>query len=331
MKAHWPAILIGIIIVIVIAVQWIDSRQHKEETALNQVDVVQTDSAWIAPSLYGDDTTTGNAREMIIYGEDIFKHTGSYFGPHGSILQLTNGMNCQNCHLDAGTRPWGNNLGAVFANYPQFRARSQSIQTVAGRVNDCFERSLDGHTIDTNSKEMQAVVAYIKWLGKDVPKGNKPVGTGIGHLPFLNRAADPLKGKVVYASLCQSCHGERGEGQLDPTGKEYSFPPLWGPHSYNDGAGMYRISNLASFVKSNMPFNQATHDHASLSEEQAWDVAAFIDSQPRPHKDQSADWKNRGSKPFDFPFGPYLDHYSQKRHKYGPFDGMVPQKPLQHK
>ncbi len=100
-------------------------------------------------------------------------------------------MNCQNCHLDAGTRPWGNNFGAVSATYPQYRSRSNAIQNVYGRVNDCFERSLNGKAIDTNSYEMQSIYKYLQWLGKEVPKSKKPYGSGMPKLPFLSRAADP--------------------------------------------------------------------------------------------------------------------------------------------
>ncbi len=131
------------------------------------------DSTWIAPSLYIDQATTGRQREMIMYGEDLIANTSKYLGPHGSVLQITNGMNCQNCHLDAGTRPWGNNYGGVSSTYPKFRARSGTIENIYKRVNDCLERSLNGKVLDTNSYEMQSIAAYIKWYGNDVPKGKK--------------------------------------------------------------------------------------------------------------------------------------------------------------
>ncbi|GAC1707217.1 MAG: c-type cytochrome [Flavisolibacter sp.] len=290
---------------------------------MQEIIAENTDTNWVAPSLYTDAITLGKQRELIIYGEDLIAHTAKYFGPKGSIDTITNGMNCQNCHLDGGTRPWGSNFGAVYATYPQFKARSNSIQGIFGRVNDCFERSLNGKPIDTNGKEMQAIFAYIKWLGGDVPKGTKPIGSGIKPLSFLSRPADPKKGEIIYNSYCQSCHGSRGEGQLNFSKTEFTYPPLWGNHSYNDGAGLYRISSFAFFVKNNMPFNQATHADPKLSDEQAWDVAAFVNSQPRPHKDQSQDWKNISNKPFDYPQGPFSDSFREAQHKYGPFGPIV--------
>ena len=103
--------------------------------------------------------------ELIWYGHELIANTSIYLGPKGTVMQISNGMNCQNCHLSAGTKPWGNNYGAVFSTYPKFRDRSGSIETIYKRVNDCFERSLNGESLDTGSKEMQAIYAYIKWLG----------------------------------------------------------------------------------------------------------------------------------------------------------------------
>lgn len=274
---------------------------------------------WKAPSLFLDGELKGEEREAVIYGNEIVANTARFFGPEGQIAHLTNGMNCQNCHLDAGKREWGNNYSAVFSTYPKFRDRSGSIESIPKRVNDCFERSLNGKGLDTNSKEMQAIVAYIRWLGKEVPKGKKPAGSGIVNLPFMDRAASPEKGALVYTAKCQSCHGADGQGQIDPTTYGYAYPPLWGDHSYNTGAGMFRLSRLAGYVRDNMPFNQSSHGAPALTNEEAWDVAAFVNSQPRPVKDISGDWPDISKKPLDHPFGPYADGFSEQQHKYGPF------------
>ena len=142
-------------------------------------------------------------------------------------------------------------------------------------------------------------------------------------LQFLQCAADPIKGKMVYINVCQSCHGNNGQGMLNLSGDEYAYPPLWGEHSYNDGAGMYRLSSLAGFAINDMPFNQASHQHPKLSTEEAWDVAAFINSQHRPHLDQGKDWPVLSKKSFDVPFGPYADSFSERQHKYGPYQPIV--------
>jgi len=281
--------------------------------------IANKDSTWVGPSIYLDNTTLGEERELIIYGQDLIAHTSKYLGPKGSVAQITNGMNCQNCHLQAGTKAWGNNFGSVFSTYPKFRDRSGQIETIYKRVADCMERSLNGLSVDSNSREFKAIYAYIKWLGQDVQKGKKPHGSGIEKLAFLDRAADPQKGQIVYTAKCQTCHGVNGEGQLTADALEYSYPPLWGPHSYNDGAGLYRISNFAGFVKNNMPNLLTSHKNPTLTEAECWDVAAYVNSQSRPHKDQSKDWPKFEKKPIDFAFGPYADGFSENQHKYGPF------------
>ncbi len=259
--------------------------------------------------------------DEVLYGRDLIIHTAYYFGPKGRIAQQTNGMNCQNCHLDAGTKPFGNNYGSVASTYPKVRARSGKMESIEKRINDCFERSLNGKPLKENSKEMRAMVAYMKFLGENVPKGEKAAGSGLKELPFLTRAADPHKGKLVYDLRCSSCHQLNGQGIIDGIGQSYVYPPLWGPHSFNDAAGLSRISNMAKYLKYNMPLG-VNHDAPELSDEDAWDVAAYIESQPRPHKAVPKDWPDITKKPIDHPFGPYADAFSEQQHKYGPFTAM---------
>lgn len=256
--------------------------------------------------------------ELVRYGHALVSNTAFYLGPKGSVARISNGMNCQNCHLEAGTKPWGNNYGAVASTYPKFRDRSGHVESIEKRVNDCIERSLNGTAIDSTSKEMRAFVAYIRWLGKEVPRGTKPKGSGIADLPKMNRPADPEKGQVVYTAVCERCHGRDGEGQMNADGKTYLYPPLWGVHSFNTGAGLFRISRLAGYAKNNMP-NPTNYHSPTLANEEAWDVAAYINAKPRPVKDISMDWPDISKKPFDHPFGPYKDTLSERQHKYGPW------------
>jgi len=256
---------------------------------------------------------------LISYGRDLIANTSYYLGPEGTVAQITNGMNCQNCHLEAGTVPWGNNFGGVSSMYPQFRARSGSIETIEKRINDCMERSLNGRAIDSNSREMKAIIAYMHWLGEGVAKNHKPKGSGITDLPYLDRAADPQKGKSVYINKCQRCHGANGEGQKNAEGYGYTYPPLWGNNSYNTAAGLFRLSRFAGYVKSNMPLLEADYRNPQLTNEEAWDVAAFVNSQPRPSKIFEEDWPDISKKPADHPFGPFADSFSEQQHKYGPF------------
>ncbi len=256
---------------------------------------------------------------LIRYGRDLIARTSYYLGPKGKVAAITNGMNCQNCHLDAGTKKWGNNYSAVFSTYPKFRERSGMLEDIYKRINDCIERSLNGHTLDTDSREMQAIYAYMKWLGQDVPKDERPLGVGIADIPLPDHAADPLKGQTVYMQKCQRCHGTDGQGLLNSDSMTYQYPPLWGDHSYNVGAGLYRLTRFAGYVRENMPFD-APYNSTPLTNEEAWNVAAFVNSQPRPKKDYSKDYPDISRKPIDDPFGPYADNFSAEQHKFGPFD-----------
>jgi thiosulfate dehydrogenase len=273
---------------------------------------------WIAPADWRMMKLDSSERKLIKYGRELIAHTADYLGPKGSIKHISNGMNCQNCHLQAGTQAWGNNYFAVQSTYPKFRERSGQVENQIKRVNDCFERSLNGKALDSTSHEMRAILAYIKWLGTDVPKKKIPRGSGIFKIKSLKRACDPILGKNVYEQKCQSCHQANGEGIRSVDGINYIYPPLWGKHSYNIGAGLFRISNFAGYVKYNMPYG-TTYEKNLLSDEEAWDVAAYVNSMPRPTKDLSKDWPNLGGKPFDHPFGPYIDPFSEKQHKFGPY------------
>jgi thiosulfate dehydrogenase len=278
---------------------------------------VSKDSAlWTAPDSQSMAASPDYA--MISYGRSLIVGTSNYFGPRGKLGETSNGMNCQNCHLDAGTRPWGNNYGGVYSTYPKFRERRGAVETICQRVNDCFQRSLNGKALDSTGPEMQAILAYLKWLGRGLVRGQKPKGSGLAQLKFLDRAADPARGEVTYALNCAICHGPSGEGKLDTTGISYLYPPLWGDHSFTTAAGLYRLSRMAGYIKVNMPFG-TTWRFPALTDEQAWDLAAFINSKPRPNRTFSQDWPDRSLKPVDHPFGPYTDSFSERQHKYGPF------------
>ncbi len=263
--------------------------------------------------------TDETLKKEVEYGKDLIAHTSKYLGPNGSVKQITNGMNCNNCHLDAGTKPWGNNYGSVYSMYPKMRARSGQIEDLYKRISDCMERSLNGQALEREEKEMKAMIAYIEYIGKDVPKEKEAVAAGINNLAFLDRAADPIKGKSLYEKKCVSCHQTNGQGVLAPDKTEYTYPPLWGKNSYNQGAGLYRLSRFAGYIKYNMP-QGATYAEPQLSDEDAWDIAAYVEIQPRPTKDFSKDWPDISKKPVDHPFGPFSDKFTEKQHKFGPFE-----------
>ena len=287
------------------------SRVVEEKQDSMPAEIKTSTGQWAAPDL-------SRASELVRYGHKLVSNTAYFMGPEGTVMKTTNGMNCQNCHLDAGTKIFGNNYSAVASTYPKFRPRSGTIETVARRVNDCIQRSLNGRALDTTGTEMKALIAYIEWVGSEVPKGTVPAGVGLVDVPLLNRAADPNRGKEAFTKHCVSCHGSDGQGQRQGDGFAYVYPPLWGDHSYNTGAGLYRLSRFAGYIKANMPLG-AVHDKPVLSDEEAWDIAAYVNSQPRPVKDLSGDWPDISKKPFDHPFGPFSDGFSATQHKFGPF------------
>lgn len=297
---------------------------HKDsilKTGSTQLSELLKSDEWTAP-----DTITipqNDSGNLIRYGRVLIANTAEYFGPKGKVNHFANGMNCQNCHLDAGTKLFANSYSAVYSIYPKFRARSGTVENLEKRINDCMERSLNGKKIDSPSKEMRAMVAYINWVGKDVKKGVSPKGASVIELPFLDRAANIDKGKISYQKNCVTCHGENGSGKFNADSITYLYPPLWGENSYNTAAGLFRLSRIAGFIKSNMPNLTSSFEKPTLTDDEAWDIAAYVSSMPRPEKKFKNDWPDISKKPFDHPFGPYSNNFSEKQHKYGPFKEIV--------
>jgi len=320
--------LVIAIIVLVIAlavmpfiIDGLNKKKTKIEPAATVIaEVKDTTHYWIPAdtSLIKDPSL----KNLVSYGAQLISHTSRYLGPKGIVLQISNGMNCQNCHLGAGTVVYANNFGSVTSQYPKFRPRSGTIENLYKRVNDCMERSLNGKALDTNSKEMKAIAAYIQYIGSNVKKGDKAIGSGFKDLEWLTRAADPVNGEKIFITKCVSCHQQNGGGQINPEGNEFTYPPLWGVNSFNDAAGLFRLGNIAKYIKYNMP-QGATHLSPLLSDEEAWDVAAFIISKERPHLSVPKDWPDKTTKPIDYPFGPYADAFNEKQHKYGPFQPII--------
>ncbi len=267
--------------------------------------------------------------QTVRHGRDLFEKTQSLIGPEvadPAQRYAGNNLACQSCHLQAGTQKFAIPMVGVFADFPQYRARENRVGPIEDRVNGCMERSMNGRALPLDSKEMRAFVSYLKFLSTGVPVGSKVQGRGPMAIKPIARAADPAKGKAVYAQLCAACHGADGQGVrrgVKGDGQGYAFPPLWGPDSYNDGAGMYRVMQAAAFVKGAMPLG-VTADAPVLSDEQAFDVMAYVNSQPRPHKaGMELDFPARTNKPVDMPFPPFADGFSAEQHKFGPFGPII--------
>jgi thiosulfate dehydrogenase len=290
-------------------------------SGVRAADVPQVDlTDWTAPRIraVGDDPFG----KLVKYGYALMTDTANLIGPNVSDPAMRysgNNLSCQNCHLKAGTQPYSMPLVGVWGQFPQYRGREGEIGTLEERINGCMDRSMNGRLLPLDGHEMKAYLAYIKWLSTGVPDGAKLTGAGTLRVKEPNRAADLGNGAKVFADTCAICHGKDGLGQRAATGAGYQFPPVWGPDSYNEGAGMGRILTAAAFVRHNMPLG-TTFDTPVLSDDDAYDVAGYINSMTRPTKaDLSKDFPNKMQKPVDTPYGPYADGLSPEEHKYGPF------------
>lgn len=184
---------------------------------------------------------------------------------------------------------------------------------------------MNGRVLPDGGPEMKAMQTYIRFISGGESVGQSPDGRGTPPLPLPPLAADPVQGGRIFATACAICHAPDGQGErLDPSealaaGRRYRFPPLWGPDSFNDGAGMARAITAARFVHANMPFG-TTADAPVLSSADAFDVVAFISRQPRPHKaDLEADFPDRTRKPVDAAYPPFLGPFTPEQHRVGPW------------
>ena len=289
--------------------------------------VSQAQKDWQAPDITKlPDDKYG---QMVRQGKNLMEETYKYVGPEvkdAAKRYAGNNLACVSCHVDAGGRKFGNPWVGTFVSFPQYRGREDSISTTEERINGCMERSMNGKKLPLDSEEMKTMTTYLQFLSTGIPVGAKLDGGGTLRLKNLTRAADPVAGKQVYAATCVACHGDNGQGVRrgkagDANG--YMFPPLWGSDSYNNGAGMARITLAAGFIKGNMP-SGVTHTSTVLSDEQAFDVSAYINSQPRPVKaNLDKDFPARKNKPVDAAFPPYTPGFSAEQHKYGPWQPIA--------
>ena len=213
----------------------------------------------------------GPLGEAVRYGHELVVHTDR----HRSRFK-TNGLTCQSCHLDAGRRAGAIPLWGAWGVYPRFREASGHVDRMTERIEACFRFSMNGVPPPPQSPEMIALESYVFWLAKGLPIGEEPPGRRFRELPNPQRLPDRLRGKAIYQASCARCHGPEGQGLRNEQG--YVFPPLWGNESYNFGASMHQLNVAAAFVFANM--NQERGNH--LSEQDAWDVAAFVNGHQRP-------------------------------------------------
>ncbi|WP_293638472.1 c-type cytochrome, partial [Polaromonas sp.] len=213
----------------------------------------------------------GDYGKVIRLGEQVFMETGKYASRY-----VGNSLSCANCHLDAGRKADSAPLWASFIHYPAFRSKTGQVDTLASRIQGCFQFSMNGKAPPVDDEIMTALQTYAFWMAKGAPVGTPVPGSGYPKLKKPAQPADYARGEKVYAQNCALCHGADGLGQR--AGNKQVFPPLWGPKSFNWGAGMHQLANSAGFIQANMPLGKG----GSLSEQDAWDVAMFMNSHERP-------------------------------------------------
>jgi thiosulfate dehydrogenase len=214
---------------------------------------------------------TGEFGKAVRLGKAIFTDTQTYARQY-----VGNKLNCVNCHLGAGRKADSAPLWAAYGMFPAYRDKNKHVNTYEERLAGCFRFSMNGKAPAPDSKEMVALVSYSYWLAKGAPLGVELKGRGYPQLAEPSQKPNAARGKQVFEANCALCHGADGQGT--EMGGRYVFPPLWGKNSFNGGAGMSTVKNAAAFVHANMPLGKGS----SLSEQEAWDVAKYVDSQPRP-------------------------------------------------
>jgi len=239
-------------------------------TKLTEVHVANPGEFFVPPNVA--DIPDDKYGDLVRMGRNIFVDTPTY-----AKRYVGNGLTCQSCHLQEGRKPYAMPIWGAFGMYPMFRNKTRSVVTYEQRIQDCFRYSMNGIPPAIDSPEMQAMVAYSHWLSRGAPVGVELPGRA---LAALTRSEDPSpqRGETVYATRCAMCHGAQGLGQKTEDGEKYVFPPLWGSHSFNKGAGIFRVRTAAQYIKANMPLGQGF----TLSDQDALDVAVYIWIQDRP-------------------------------------------------
>ena len=207
-----------------------------------------------------------SAQAFLAYGRSLFARTKALMPAY-----VKANFSCSSCHLANGRRPHGLSLLGSYAGFPRWNARASRFIAVQDRIAECFLYSMNGKPPAYESREMIALTAYLASLATGVPVGSALPGQAL--VPVVAaHAPDRLHGRVVFGRTCSACHGTSGMGTT-------AAPPLWGPSSFNTGAGMFREDTLSAFVRYNMPLGAKPN---TLSAQNAADVAAYVLSQRRP-------------------------------------------------
>jgi thiosulfate dehydrogenase len=221
------------------------------------------------------------ANDLIRYGKELIVNTPRYIGKDASdpaMRYAGNNLACQSCHLKAGLQPFAAPFVSTFATYPMMV--DDQVLTLTERINGCMVRSMNGKPLPDEGREMEAIIAYFKFVGKGTPEGVRLPGMGLRTIALPTSPPGARRGEEVYAQHCATCHKEDGQGEPRASPNVgYSIPPLWGDASFNAAAGMAKTAYAASYIHDNMPFGIDYRDPV-LTVQQAWDVAAYLISKP---------------------------------------------------
>jgi thiosulfate dehydrogenase len=213
----------------------------------------------------------GKFGDVVRFGEQIFRDPATYASQF-----VGNQLRCSSCHLQAGRQAGAAPMWGAYTAYPAYRSKNGHVNSYEERLQGCFRYSMNGKAPALGDPVLVALESYSYFLAKGLPTGENAPGRGFPVLPKPPLPADDTRGAQVYAQSCASCHGAQGLGQSSD-GKMV-FPALWGPQSFNWGAGMASITSAAEFIHAHMPLGLG----GTLSTQQAWDVATYVDSQVRP-------------------------------------------------
>lgn len=214
----------------------------------------------------------GPLGDSIRLGHDIIENPAKYL-PKNVGADIT----CSACHIAEGTVVRGGSFVGTYARFPQWNKRAKRVIALQDRLAECFLYSMNGTPPAYTSKEMVAMTAYIAYLSRGIPTGT-PIDKDTSFIVALPSASpDVARGAAIYAKSCAACH------QANGAGIHGTFPPLWGPTSFNSGAGMEHLDRMTGFVMYNMPKGAA----GTLSLQDAYDVSGWVLTHARPKFNKS--------------------------------------------
>lgn len=283
---------VSLVVIVLLATQLKSSDKTEAIKDPVETEAPSEEVAGIAhnpPSL--DDVPEGPVGEAILRGHELFNDTSNVLRSEASSVEdgekLVNQLSCTSCHAGAGMDENSSSMVGVSAVYPMYIPRSGQMVTLEERINGCMVRSMNGQKFADDDEDLDAMVAYLTYISEGIPVGIN------ADLPWRHKnnmddvpVPNIEDGEALYNQSCIACHADGGVGTGSNTG-----PALWGEGSFNDGAGIARMSKMAGYIQQNMPIGGEN----TLSDQEASDLAAFILAQDRPEwPNHDKDWPNGG-------------------------------------